>query len=253
MAAPWLPPDLAALGGVNPWHLAGYYGMIKRLDEAFGRQMDALKSLDMLENTIFLFTSDHGCHFKTRNGEYKRSCRESSIRLPTVITGPGFTEGGQARSLFSTVDVAPTLIDAAGLDVPREMSGRPLGTRTGRPAAEQRASVFIQISESETGRALRTDRWKYAVTDPYNQAEPAAEVYCESHLYDLRSDPYELVNLFGMAPFRSVASDLCRQLLEHIALAEDRRPQIELAEDRPARQFRPKATDLVGTVNWDMH
>ena len=47
--------------------------MVKRLDEAFGRLLDALQSLDLLDDTIVLFTSDHGCHFKTRNDEYKRS------------------------------------------------------------------------------------------------------------------------------------------------------------------------------------
>src|SRR5690606_34541735 len=70
----WTPPDLVALRGSSPQHLGGDYGMVKRLDEALGRLLDALRSLDMLDNTIVLFTSDHGCHFKTRNSEYKRSC-----------------------------------------------------------------------------------------------------------------------------------------------------------------------------------
>ena len=61
--------------------------MVKRLDEAYGRLHDALKSLELDDDTIVLFTSDHGCHFKTRNNEYKRSCHESSIRVPTVLAG----------------------------------------------------------------------------------------------------------------------------------------------------------------------
>ncbi len=89
----WIPPDLAALGGSTHQHLGGYYGMVKRLDEALGRLMDALKSLDLLDNTIILFTSDHGCHFKTRNSEYKRSCHESSIRVPTAFHGPWLRRG----------------------------------------------------------------------------------------------------------------------------------------------------------------
>ena len=67
----WTPPDLAALGGSSARHLAGYYAMVKRIDDAYGRLRDALKSRGLLENTILLFTSDHGCHFKTRNAEYK--------------------------------------------------------------------------------------------------------------------------------------------------------------------------------------
>jgi hypothetical protein len=122
-AGHWVPPDLVALRGTSPQHLPGYYGMVRRLDEAFGRLMDALISLGLLDNTIVLFTSDHGCHFKTRNAEYKRSCHESSVRVPTMITGPGFIGGGEVRALFSTIDIAPTLLDAAGLAVPAVMQG----------------------------------------------------------------------------------------------------------------------------------
>lgn len=63
-----MPPDIRALGGSSARHLPGYYGMVKRLDEAFGRVLDALKSLGLEEDTIVVFTTDHGCHFKTRNG-----------------------------------------------------------------------------------------------------------------------------------------------------------------------------------------
>jgi arylsulfatase A-like enzyme len=162
----WIPPDLAALGGSTHQHLGGYWGMVKRLDEAFGRLLDALKSLDLADNTIVLFTSDHACHFKTRNGEYKRSCHESSIRVPTLLYGPGFTGRGQVRELVSLVDLPPTLLDAAGLPVPREMQGRSIlpllkGEREGWPE-----EVFIQISESQVGRAVRTQRWKYNVAAP---------------------------------------------------------------------------------------
>ncbi|MEM6459324.1 MAG: sulfatase-like hydrolase/transferase, partial [Planctomycetota bacterium] len=91
----WTPPDLAALPGVRPPYdrmtggnaqqsLPGYLGSIRRLDEAFGRVMDALISLDQLENTLVVYTSDHGCHFRTRNPEYKRSGHDVSARVPMV-------------------------------------------------------------------------------------------------------------------------------------------------------------------------
>ena len=120
----WTPPDLRALGGSSPQHLGGYWGMVKRLDEAFGRLLDALKSLALLDDTVILFTSDHGCHFKTRNDEYKRSCHESSIRVPALLSGPGFHGGGRIDALVSLVDLPPTLLDAAGIPVPPEMQGR---------------------------------------------------------------------------------------------------------------------------------
>lgn len=251
-ATQWTPPDLATLKGTSTWHLAGYYGMVKRLDEAFGRLIDALKSLDMLDDTIVMFTSDHACHFKTRNDEYKRSCHESAIRVPTMITGPGFMAGGQVRALFSTIDVAPTLIDAAGLAVPAEMAGRSILPVVRDARSAWRDDVFVQISETETGRALRTHRWKYGVTSEYDEDLPRSDVYREAYLYDLDSDPYEMVNLVGMDAFRATADDLKARLLRWIAeIEQGHRPEIRDAPERYSRQYRLKAGDLMGTKNLD--
>ncbi|MEJ7652263.1 MAG: sulfatase/phosphatase domain-containing protein [Chloroflexia bacterium] len=171
--------------------------------------LDALKSLDLLENTVVVFTSDHGCHFKTRNSEYKRSCHESSIRVPTAFRGGPFDGGGRLRELVSLVDLAPTLLDAAGLTVPDDMQGRSIlpllrGERHGWPE-----EVFVQISESEVGRAVRTGRWKYSVVAP--DSDPALEAGCdryvEQHLYDLEADPYELTDLLGLESHRNGGRD----------------------------------------------
>lgn len=234
----WTPPDLAALGGSTPWQLPGYCGMVKRLDEAFGRLMDALRSLDLVDDTIVMYTSDHGCHFKTRNAEYKRSCHESAVRVPTMITGPGFAAGGQVRALFSTPDIAPTLIDAAGLPVPAEMEGRSLLPVVRDARAEWRDDVFFQISETETGRALRTERWKYGVTAEYDHAAPSAATYREAWLYDLEADPWEMVNLAGMDTFEGVAADLRARLLGWIERIEGEVPEILPAPPRWSRQLR---------------
>ncbi len=89
-------------------------GMIARLDEAFGRIIDALISRGELDNTIVLFTSDHGCHFKTRNAEYKRSCHEASIRVPPLLAGPGLNGRGEITRAAALIDLPPTLLNAAG-------------------------------------------------------------------------------------------------------------------------------------------
>lgn len=235
----WVPPDLEALRGTSPQHLGGYYGMVRRLDEAFGRLMDALISLGLLDDTIVLFTSDHGCHFKTRNAEYKRSCHESSVRVPTIVTGPGFIGGGEVRQLVSTIDIAPTLLEAAGLVPPAVMEGRSILPIVRDKSAPWRDAAFIQISESQTGRALRTQRWKYAVTAPYDHDRQSAESYAEDALYDLDNDPYELVNLAGMSPFRGVADDLKARLLGEIERIEGERPAIVDAPPRDPLQLIP--------------
>lgn len=240
----WMPPDLAALSvpgsqGNAHQHLAGYYAMVRRLDEAFGRLMDALQSLGILEETIVLFTSDHGNHFKTRNAEYKRSCHDASVRVPTMLTGGPFTGGGTIRQLVSHIDLPATLLDACGLTVPESFEGssilpllRSQGVDQTTSPGQRRESVFIQISESETGRALRTGRWKYGVRVPGSELEERGyrqshgETMQECFLYDLYADPYELNNLVAFDSHRAVRESLRSRLLDWIQTVEGYTPTI---------------------------
>ena len=227
----YTPPDLAALGGSSAQHLGGYYGMVKRLDEAFGRLIDALKSMNLLDDTIIVFTSDHGCHFKTRNAEYKRSCHDSSLRVPMAFNGPGFKAGGEQQQLVSLLDIAPTLLDAAGIPVPDDMQGNSLLPLINKTRHDWPDDMFAQISESQVARVIRTHRWKYCVTaldaDPWD--DMTADTYTETHLYDLHSDPHELSNLIGLESHREVAAVMRERLLKRMSEAGERTPAITLA------------------------
>ena len=224
----WTPPDLAALGGSAQRHLAGYWGMIRRLDEALGRLLDALRSLGQLENTIVLFTSDHGNHFRTRNAEYKRSLHEASIRVPTALRGPGFDGGGQLRELVSLIDLPPTLLDAAGLPVPEAMQGRSILPLAQKRAQEWPEELFVQISESCVARAIRTQRWKYGVLarDGDGWRDSGAERYEETWLYDLLADPEELHNLVDRESHGEVRAVMRERLLRRMAQAGEAQPEI---------------------------
>ena len=242
----WIPPDLQALGGSTDQHLGGYYGMVKRLDEALGRIRDCLKSLDLSENTIVLFTSDHGCHFKTRNDEYKRSCHESSVRIPAALIGPGFFGGGCRQEMVSLVDLAPTLVDAANIPLDEEMQGRSLMPYLRGEADNWPQEVFIQISESQVGRAIRTRRWKYSVRavdkDPWK--DPAADKYEEANLYDLKSDPYELSNLIGLQSHVELAATLSEILITRMTDAGEKAPEIIRAPIRHEKFQHISAKDI---------
>jgi arylsulfatase A-like enzyme len=234
----WIPPDLAALGGSTHQHIGGYYGLVKRLDEALGRLLDALKSLGLEDDTIVLFTSDHGCHFKTRNSEYKRSCHESSIRVPTALWGPGFDGGGQIQQLVSLVDLPPTLLDAAGLPVPEEMIGRSILPLLRGETDAWPEEVFVQISESQVGRAVRTRRWKYSVYAPEGDGrrDPSADLYAEEYLYDLQADPHELTNLVGLQSHQEVSAVLRERLIRRMIKAGEAVPTIKPASVRTSGQ-----------------
>lgn len=217
----YTPPDLAVPQGSAARHLGGYYGMIKRLDECLGRLLDALKSLGLDEKTLLLYTSDHGCHFKTRNGEYKRSAHDASIRVPGVLAGGPFRSRGRLPELVSLVDLPPTLLDACGLPVPAEMQGRSVLPLVRREAPNWPQEVYVEVSESQVGRAIRSNRWKYAVKAPGQDGWAAGESksYVEDLLYDLDADPWEQVNLIGHENFRAVADELKTRLIKRAAEA----------------------------------
>lgn len=226
-ANPWVPPDLRRRSGDWYEELPDYYGICERIDECYGRLLDVLDEEGVLEDTIVLFTSDHGCHFRTRNGEYKRSCHESSIRVPGVLCGPGFEEN--VGKLVNLVDIPPTLIDAAGIEVPEEMEGKSITPLAASEDTEWNDTVFIQpISNAEVARTVRTDRWKYSVYAPGVPASEAeSDTYVERYLYDLHSDPYEQVNLVGRDDYRTVADDLRECLLDRIRDIEGKQVDIE--------------------------
>lgn len=235
----WMPPDLAKLGGTAHQHLGGYWGAIKRVDEALARLMDALKSLGIERETIVLFTSDHGCHFETRIGDDKRSWHESSIRVPTAFFGPGFEGGGEVPGLVNLPDLSATLLDAAGLAVPTSFEGRSILPLLRGEGTDWPTEVFIQpTSHAVVARAVRTERWKYAAASDESIREVGASPnqYREVALYDLAYDPYELTNLVGMKSHSRVSEVLRERLLRRILSIEGAEPAIIPAESRGGGQ-----------------
>lgn len=226
----WVPEDLRAHRGDWMSHWPGYCGCIESLDQNLGRVLAELDRHGLADDTVVLYFSDHGCHFRTRNNEYKRSCHEASIHIPMVIAGPGFDSGRRADELVSLLDLPATVLDVAGLPLPGPMMGRSLRPLAAGPASNWREEVYVQISESCCARAIRTARWKYAVTALGQPGRlPYSERYTETHLYDLAADPHELRNLAGRRDLRPIADDLRARLLRCAAEAGEPPAAIEAA------------------------
>jgi arylsulfatase A-like enzyme len=232
----YVPADLRSFPG--DWHkqLPDYYGACESIDASVGRVRKVLDEEGLSGNTIFVFMSDHGCHFMTRNQEYKRSTHNSSLRVPLLIAGPWFESARQIQELVGIIDIAPTLLDAAGVGAPPSMKGRDFlrFMRDATARADWPNQELIQISESMTGRAIRTRDWTYCIADPTGTADkPASTNYHEYQLYDQRNDPHELVNLAGRKEYRATADELGEQLKELMAQAGEAEPEIVPAKLYP--------------------
>ena len=172
----------------------GYFRMISGVDAAIQRVMDALAANGMADNTVIVLMGDNGYYLGERGYAGKWLPHEPSIRVPLLMVDPRHPEyaGLRPDAMALNIDVAPTLLDLAGLPVPGEMQGRSLlPLLQGETPADWRTDFFVehlmdhvQIVKHE---GVRGKRYKYA---RYFEIEPMYE-----ELYDLQTDPLEARNL----------------------------------------------------------
>lgn len=222
-----LPGDLRDMADVWKENYADYLGQCHSLDANVARLVDTLKEQGVWDDTVLVYTSDHGSHFATRNDEFKRSCHDGCLHVPLVVHGPGFGGGRRVDDLVSLVDLPPTLLDCAGIPVPPSFQGRSLRPLASGGVPDWRQEVFVQISESQVGRALRTPRWKYSVRAVADGGrDSAADVYYEDFLYDLQADPDEQANLAADPGLADVRAQLAVRLKRRMVEAGEAEPEI---------------------------
>ncbi len=221
------PADLVDTSGDWREEYPDYLGCINSLDQNVGRIRNALAASGLAENTLVVYTSDHGSHFRTRNNEYKRACHDGCIRVPLIMSGPGFSGGRCLSQLASLIDLPPTILTAAGVAPPAHMRGHALQALCTQPQPDWPEDVFLQISESQCGRAIRTHQWKYSVRAPDKTGDdPCSDVYVEEYLYDLTNDPHERANLVAEGRHTAVREELSAQLVARMTAAGEAAPAI---------------------------
>ncbi len=191
--------------------LAAYYAMITAVDDQVGRILDELQKLGLAEDTVILFSSDHGDMMGSQGMRLKRKPWEESIRVPGIVRYPREGRGGlETDALFTHVDFAPTLLSLCGVEAPSEMQGLNLTPVILGKAEAGPESAFFQIFGPYDGgeviagwRGVRTPRYMYA------RYENAPWV-----LYDLDQDPYELKNLADDPGAADIRADLEGKLEE---------------------------------------
>jgi len=165
-----------------------YYANISMIDEQVGGILDALEQRGVLDDTVVMFTSDHGDALNDHGHSQKWTMYEPSVRVPAIVWGPGRVDQGKTvDSLISLIDLGPTILEFAGIAVPDWMSAQSLMSELTEETWEERDYVFSEHARDKilTGTALMTmvrdRRWKLVEFIDTT----------EGQLFDLETDPHE--------------------------------------------------------------
>ena len=190
------------------WMLAHYYAFCTQLDAEVGVLLDGLDRLGVADNTIVIFLSDHGDMLGEHGMFYKGVMYEASVRTPFVIRWPGVTKARVVGTPVMHLDLVPTILRAAGIDVPENLPGRDL-----RPLLEgsdrwPERSVYSEYFTSRFVRLMiRRDNYKLMATGPYDRRGPM-----EYLLFDVVADPWEMNDLASDADHRDTLDAMRREL-----------------------------------------
>ena len=176
--------------------MQAYYACVSFIDAQVGRMLDALDRLELTENTIVVFWSDHGYHLGEHNGIWqKRTLFEQGAKAPLIIRNPKAGGKGQpCRRIVEFVDIYPTLTELAGLPTPKQVEGRSLKRLLDNPLTQWNGTAITQVlrpaddrlKDPVMGRSIRTERWRYS---DWGEGKYGEE------LYDHFADPMEFNNL----------------------------------------------------------
>ena len=214
--------------------IAMTFGMISFVDAQIGRVMAALERLGLRENTVVCFLCDHGDmmgdHWLLNKGPFHF---DGLLRQPLIFAGPGIERGVEAQGLASWLDIAPTMLDLAGVAMPEgefvapepalsnqlaALPGNSLAPVLHGEAPSVQDSVIAENDEDHMGLRLRT-----LVTERYKITAYPGQPFGE--LFDLQEDPEELHNLWGDPTARETRRDLLVRLMERLVETDNRLPR----------------------------
>ncbi len=193
-----------------------YYAMVNRLDANIKRVMEAVESLGLRENTLIVFTSDHGENYPHRwNKHHKRLCYDQSANVPLIVSQPGtLPEGKRIDNIISIADLAPTILDLCNVGWPDTLHGKSAKRLLAGDASGWHEDIFVQNSPYTThkkptkggDRSMRercviTNRWKLILN---TSRKP--------ELYDRTSPTPDKENLYDKPESKKVIADLTERL-----------------------------------------
>lgn len=184
--------------------IRAYLATVSYMDAQAGRVLDSLKQLGLQDNTIVVFTGDHGWHLGEHDLWHKRSLFEESARVPFIVSAPGRKGNGQrSAALVEMLDTFPTLCDLAGIPSPPQLEGKSLRPLLDDPKATLHDAAFTQARRGANaefwGRSVRTSRWRCTEWDEGRNG---------IELYDHNADPREYHNLSADPAHAAVLKEL---------------------------------------------
>lgn len=220
-----------------------YLANISYVDDHIGRMLDVLDRHDMADDTVVIFTADHGDMLGERGLWYKMSYFEHACRIPFIVRTPQLSAAGHSGSVNSShvglLDIAPTLLDIAGVDAPDVLDGASVMPLVGAPGQADRTVVGEYLGEGAVAPIfmIRRDRWKFVWSQPDG-----------AQLFDLESDPSELVNLVGDPEHLDTVADFTAEVLsrwdpDRLLTAVRANQEARATVDRAMRQGRFSAWD----------
>ena len=217
--------EAPAAGGRDAKTLqAAYYAMIKLIDDRVGQMMDALEETGQRDRTVVIFTSDHG-EALGDHGLIQKGCRffDGMVRVPLIFSWPGhFKSGLVGGALVELSDIAPTLLELSGQEVPERMHGRSLLPILTGEAPPDRHRDFVRseyydaldMPDGTLATMYRDERYKLVV---YHGREAG-------DLYDMEGDPGEFENLWDAPEYQALKIDMMKRSFDASMLAMDRGP-----------------------------
>ena len=191
--------------------VGGYYASVAFLDAQVGKVLDALDKSGLRDETIVIFTSDHGFHLGEHDFWAKVSLRDESSQVPLIISVPG-KKPAVCDSFVELLDLYPTLASLCGLEAQPRLQGKDISEMLNDPTHQVRDSAFC-VAPMRKGFLLREESWSYIQYG--EKAENGIE------LFDMKNDPKQYVNLARKKKFQPVVNAFKRKLAAKLKAVRD--------------------------------
>ena len=201
-------------------HIADYYGMISHMDAEIGRILDTLDARGLSDDTIVIYTSDHGLGVGQHGLMGKQNLYDHSMRIPMILRGPGIPAGIRSSALLYLLDLYPTLLEMAEVPVPETCAGHSLSALLSEVTYMHRRQIFSAY-QGVFGHP-QGKPYQRSIKDERNKLiQTVVDGDVTWQLFDLQADPYERVNLVEEPGYEVLVKRWKKSLQERQLRAND--------------------------------